>query len=412
MTLLCVEKLPLEEMQRRHALCRELCLKIQPKAGGILLFSRLSIYYLTGTYADGIFWLPMDGQPLLFMRHATDNALERALCESPLSAIHPLPAWDDLEGICRELHSPLSTTVAAEKGALPWNMAMQVQNALAGHDFVAADAIILQARSRKSAWELQKMRIAGARHHHAIYELLPQKMHSGMSERDLAHVAWETFFSLGHSGMNRMGNFGEECFLGHIAAGDNGNYPSHFNGPLGLKGEHPAIPFMGDKNTLWEKNQILAMDIGFSLEGYHTDKTQVYFSGKLQNMPLQARKAHEACIEIQQRAAERLRPGAIPSEIWEEAKASAQRLGIEEGFMAIGDNKVPFLGHGIGLVIDEYPVIATRFDAPLEKGMTLAIEPKVGIAGLGMVGVENTFEVTDAGGISLSGTQYDIVEVE
>ncbi len=404
---LSVEKLPLEEMQNRHSACIHLCQKIQPHAGGMLFFSRLSIYYMTGSFADGVLWLPVQGEPLLFVHRGQ----ERVALESHLTHVHAMPHWKDIPHLCQELGSPLSPTLAAEMSALPWNMAKDVQQALPQHNFVAGDAILLQARSRKSAWELNKMRIAGARHHEGVFTLLPQRMQAGMSERELAILSWDVFFSLGHSGMNRMGHFGEECFLGHIAVGDNGNYPSHFNGPLGLKGEHPAVPYMGHSKALWEKNQILAMDIGYALEGYHTDKTQVYFSGKLQDMPSVARKAHEACMEIQQRAAEQLRPGAIPSEIWNDAKARAVKWGIDEGFMGLGGNKVPFLGHGIGLVIDEFPVIASRFDAPLEEGMTIALEPKVGISGLGMVGVENTFEVTPNGGISLTGEDYEIIEV-
>ncbi len=405
---LCIEKLPLEEMQHRHELCRTLCQELQPKAQGMLFFSRLALYYMTGTYADGIFYLPLQGAPLLLLQRGA----ERAHLESPLNAIHHLPAWDKLADFCQELGTPLATCIAAEMGALPWNMATVLQQGLKDSTFVNVDSIFMQARSRKSLWELKKMRLTGARHHEGVFKRIPQRIHAGMSERGLSIISWQVFFELGHSGMNRMGHFGEECFLGHIAAGDNGNYPSHFNGPLGLKGEHPAVPYMGNAHTIWQKDQILAMDIGYALEGYHTDKTQVYYSGKIESMPAKARHAHDACIEIQQRAAERLRPGAIPSEIWDEAKKSAQRLGIEEGFMGLDGNKVPFLGHGIGLVIDEYPVIAPRFDAPLVEGMTLALEPKVGIRGMGMVGVENTYEVTAQGGASLTGDDFTIVEVE
>ncbi len=414
--VLSSEKLPLAEMQRRHNLCRTLCQQLSPQAGGIVVFSRLSIYYLTGTYADGVFWLPLQGTPLLFVR----RAVERARAESPLAHIHLLTSSPheksnfgaQIRALCQDFSSPLSTHVAVEMEALPWNMAREWQQGLTKHSFTAADPILLRARSQKSSWELNKMRLAGARHHEGVYKQLPTRLRAGMSEREISHISWDVFFGLGHSGMNRMGHFGEECFLGHIAVGDNGNYPSHFNGPLGLKGQHPAIPYMGNSQSIWEKNQILALDIGYVLEGYHTDKTQVYFSGKLQQLPDVARKAHDACIEIQQRAAEALRPGAIPSEIWNETLTHAKRLGIEEGFMGIGGNKVPFLGHGIGLVIDEFPVIAARFDEPLMEGMTLAIEPKVGIAGLGMVGVENTFEVTPSGGISLTGNDFNIIEVE
>ncbi len=419
------EKLPLSEMQRRHCLCRELAEVHTPNAGGLLFFSRLAIYYLTGAYAHGVFWLPTQNssntsEPLLMLFEqaqptslASISVLDHYATQSPVMNMCTISSYDDISKCCSDYSAPISSVVAAEMGSLPWSYARKVQASLGEvKEFVAADAIFLKARSRKSLWELNKMRIAGARHHEAVAHILPQRMQAGMSERELAHLSWEVFFSLGHSGMNRMGNYGEECFLGHIAAGDNGNYPSHFNGPLGLKGEHPASPYMGDAQSVWQKNQILAMDIGFVLEGYHTDKTQVYYSGSVAQLPSQVRKAHDVCIEIQERAARSLKPGAIPSQVWNDAKEYAQKQGIDEGFMGLGGNKVPFLGHGIGLVIDEFPVLAQRFDEPLYENMTIAIEPKVGIAGVGMVGVENTFVVTKTGGESITGEDYSIIEVK
>ena len=77
--------------------------------------------------------------------------------------------------------------------------------------------------------------------------------------------------------------------------------------------------------------------------------------------------------------------------------------------MGLGDNRVPFLGHGIGLTIDERPVVANGFDRPLEEGMTLALEPKIGIPGFGMVGLENTFEVGPEGGRCLTGGDTGIL---
>ena len=76
--------------------------------------------------------------------------------------------------------------------------------------------------------------------------------------------------------------------------------------------------------------------------------------------------------------------------------------------MGLPENKVGFVGHGIGLAVDEYPVLAKGFDQPLEEGMVMAVEPKVGLQGLGMVGIENTFEVTKGGGKSLTGEKYGI----
>ncbi|MGC8767948.1 M24 family metallopeptidase [Calditerrivibrio sp.] len=62
-------------------------------------------------------------------------------------------------------------------------------------------------------------------------------------------------------------------------------------------------------------------------------------------------------------------------------------------------------------MIDEYPVIAKGFDDPLEENMVMAIEPKKGIENVGMVGIENTFLVTAKGGISITGNDYDIINV-
>ena len=65
--------------------------------------------------------------------------------------------------------------------------------------------------------------------------------------------------------------------------------------------------------------------------------------------------------------------------------------------MGYGDNQVSFLGHGVGLDLDEFPVIAPRFEMPLETGNVIALEPKVFFADLGGVGLENTYVITDDG---------------
>ena len=117
-------------------------------------------------------------------------------------------------------------------------------------------------------------------------------------------------------------------------------------------------------------------------------------------------------MEVQAYAASQLKPGEIPSEIYAKSMDMAAKAGFAEGFMALGANKVAFLGHGIGLAIDEQPVLAKGFDAPLELGMVLAIEPKMGVPGLGMVGVENTFEVTPQGGVCLTGNSFEMICVE
>jgi Xaa-Pro dipeptidase len=146
------------------------------------------------------------------------------------------------------------------------------------------------------------------------------------------------------------------------------------------------------------------------VEGYHTDKTQAYWSSSA-DIPVVARDAQSVCLDIQAALAEALRPGAIPSELYAMGMRMAEQAGFAEGFMGLGSGQVRFIGHSIGLAVDETPVIAARFDDPLLPGMVMALEPKIGIPGIGMVGTENTFEVTGSGGKSLTGDNFDPVFV-
>lgn len=403
-----LETIPREELALRWQRCREALAQMVPEAGGLLATSRTAIYWLSGSWMNGLFWLPREGEPVLLVR----KGMERARLESSVAAMAPYRSYRDIAGAVAECGGTLASTVAVEMNGLPWTMGDKLRSALASVTLLPGDAALGYARSRKTAWELAKMRLCGERHNFALAEVLPEMLHAGMTEREVSHAAWNVFFELGHGGPLRMGNPGEETFLGHVAAGDSGNYPSVFNGPLGLRGEHPAIPVMGYAGKVWKRGEVLACDIGFCLEGYVTDKTQVYFAGTPDEVPQAVRVGHEFCKNVQDWLAENLRPGAIPEDLYMHCVAWAEREGLAGGFMGLGDNKVPFVGHGIGLVIDEFPPVAKKVRTPLEEGMVLALEPKFGIPGVGMVGVENTFEVTADGGVSLTGDMYDIVCID
>jgi len=397
--------IPPEELERRRSRCSRLLAGEFPDAGGVLVFSRLNIYYYTGTLAAGVLWLPLEGPPVLLCRRGRD----RAAMESHLEHLVPFRSFLDIEGLLSDAGSPLTPRVAAEMNGLSWSLSRSLTKHLPGRSFLPGDRTLALVRSVKSEWERERMRRAGARHSLCLQGLLPPFLSPGMTEQSVAHRIWQIFFQQGHQGLLRMGNYGEEIFLGHVAAGESANYPSVLNGPVGVRGVHPAVPFMGSPSVLWKAGEPLTVDVGFGLEGYVTDKTQIYWPGNPGSLPDQVRAGHDFCVAIQERLAASLRPGALPAELASEAFLLAGKQGWEEGFMALGPNKVSFIGHGIGLAIDEYPAIARGFDSPLEEGMVIALEPKIGIPGLGMVGVENTFEVTAGGGRSLTGQDFDII---
>jgi Xaa-Pro aminopeptidase len=401
-----LECLPLQEHRSRIAACLSNLALLAPQCSGLLVFSRMNIYYLTGTWASGALWVPVHGRPLLLCR----KGLERAVLESPVQDIVPFRSNAEISSLAGDHGVKMGPAIGVEMAGLPWAMGRKLEQTLAGTELVPADEVLARTRAVKSEWELAKMRLVGARHHECLTELLPERISPGMTEREISLKVWEVFFSRGHQGMLRMQAPGEEAFLGHVAAGDSGIYPSVFNGPLGLRGQHPAMVHMGSAGKVWKGNEVLMLDCGFCVEGYHTDKTQAYWSSSA-DIPVVARDAQSVCLDIQAALAEALRPGAIPSELYAMGMRMAEQAGFAEGFMGLGSGQVRFIGHSIGLAVDETPVIAARFDDPLLPGMVMALEPKIGIPGIGMVGTENTFEVTGSGGKSLTGDNFDPVFV-
>ena len=170
----------------------------------------------------------------------------------------------------------------------------------------------------------------------------------------------------------------------------------------------PAVPLIGSRERKLRKGDLVFVDVGFGVEGYNTDKTTTYMFGS--PLPQYAIDIHNKCVDIQNEIAAMLKPGAIPSEIYNIIMSGLDEEFLQN-FMGFGNRKVKFLGHSIGLQIDEMPIIAEGFDDPLQEGMVFALEPKRGIANIGMVGIENTFIVTARGGECITGDNPGLIPV-
>ena len=406
-TFTALEAMPRPELEVRWAALRKYLQKCAPHASGLLVFSRVNIYYLSGTLAAGLFWLPSEGEPVLLLR----KGLERARLESPVSNIAAYRSFKEVQAILAKFGQQFSGKVAVEMKGVSWAMASMLQERVTGVHFVPGDQALSMARTRKTPWEMAKLRLAGEAHSTAILRILPGLLRPGMTEKEIGIQCLETFLKLGHSGQLRMNAEGEEIFFGHIAANDSGNYPSYYSGPMGFRGVHPASPCLGSQ-MIWEPGAPLCVDMAFAYQGYATDKTQTYWAGPPGSLRADAGQAYDLCCKIQDLAARDLRPGCLPSRIWANALELVASTPFRAGFMGLGENQVPFLGHSLGLTIDEQPVIARSFDEPLEEGMVIALEPKIGLPGFGMVGIENTFAVTPRGGESLTGDDMGMIFID
>ena len=390
---------PLSELQMRVERCRRIMDAMLPdEAGGLLCTARADIYYLTGTLANGLCWLPREGEPVLLVR----KGAERCRLESPWTHVGSYASFGEVEALCADAGSPLTSCVAVDKRAMPWNTALLLQARLPGVCFLEGGGVTTRMRAVKTGYELERMRRAASLHRHVLIEAALRWLHPGMTERGIAHALWDDSLACGHGGQTRV-THGEAPFLGSVSAGVSGNYPVSSISPTGAQGEHPAMPVMGYAGQVWLSGQPLLVDTAFVTEGYHSDMTVTFWAGSPASVPDSVRRCHDACVCILRRCAAMLRPGVAAVEVWREAARMAAALHVTEGFMGLGGNYIPFIGHGIGLAMEEWPALASASDMLLELDMTIALEPKIGIPGMGMVGCEGVFRVSEQGGEALYG---------
>ena len=358
----------------------------------LMLVGRVNQYYFTGSMQDGLLMIRRDGTCIYFVRRSYDRARQ----ESALSDVLPMESYRDAAKVvgadCGKtyLETEIMTLGVLERLKKAFHMGTP-------HSL---DRIVLSVRAVKSPAELALMEESGRLHRHLLENLVPGLLREGMSEAELAGRVTLAMLETGYHGVTRFGMFQTEMGIGQIAFGTNSLLRTSFDGPGGMRGMSAAVPLVGNRERKLNRGDLVFVDVGYGVEGYHTDRTQVYRFGEEPTPEMTA--LHTLCIDIQREAAAALRPGNLPSDVYKTA-LSHVRPEMEPDFMGFQGQKVRFLGHGVGLQIDEFPVLTIGFDEPFQSGMTIALEPKIGLAGAGMVGVEDTYVVTDKGGRCLTG---------
>ncbi len=392
-----VAKKELED--RRARLCSALA-KECPQWDSAVILSRINQYYLTGTMQDGLLIIKKDGTVMYFAR----RSYERAKSESPLDCIYPMESYRDAAATAgKELGNTL-----VEKEILTIGILERLKKHFTFENIYDLESALFGVRAVKSQYELELMTASGKLHKRLLEEVVPAILREGMSELDFTAELYEKMLKLGFHGVSRFYRYQTEMIAGQIGFGENSLHHTNFDGPGGMKGMSAAVPILGSRERFLKKGDLVFVDIGFGVDGYHSDRTQVYMFGAKPDT--ETAKAHGACLEIQKRTAELLKPGNIPSEIYGKIKGDIAPDFLEN-FMGFGSRKVKFLGHGIGLHIDEPPVIAKGFDRPLEENMVIALEPKKGIPAVGMVGVEDTYIVKPDGGFCITGGEKEIMVI-
>lgn len=366
---------------------------------GAVIVDKINMFYFSGTIQKGMLFVPAQAEPVFFIR----RSVERAEKETPLKKLVPLTRFNDISKYLQSMSYDVNR-LGIDESTTTVSMFKKLRKTLPYSSFEDIQFMLSMIRAVKSDYELDQVRQAGMRHE-LLYDAIPGMIQEGMTEWELGACIHAKMLELNFTGVCRLADPSTELFAGAVNFGESGNYPTASVGPVGLVGQSAAFPFFGGHKKLGRGEPIF-IDTGASCNGYYTDKTRIFSLGPL---PQVAVDAHKTCLDIQEAVRVRLKPGALPSAIYQKVyEQEVLSRGFGKDFMGFGDNQVAFLGHGIGLVIDEFPAIAEKVRIPLEKNMVIAVEPKKGLAGIGLVGIENTFLVTASGGEKLTPGDDDI----
>ena len=372
------------------------------KVGAALIVQRADLFYFSGTVQDAHLCVPVDGEPILMVF----KSLERVIAESPLSRIAPLDSPKDIHATLRQYGYVLPQSIGLELDVLPANLYFNYQRLFAGKNLVDISDLIRRVRAIKSPYEIEMIRRA-AKLSDQVAARVPGLLRAGMTELELAGQVEAEARRLGHQGIVRMRLWGSEMFYGHLLAGPSGAIPSFLSSPTGGTGANPAVA-QGPGFRPIRRHEPVLVDYVFALNGYYSDHARIFSIGEL---PDELMAAHAAMLDVQALIKKAAKPGVKSGDIYDLALERATALGYNKNFMGVGKKRIRFVGHGVGVELDEFPFLAAGQNLELQQNMTLALEPKLIFPKKGVVGIENTHVVTGDGLEQLGRFQDEIVVI-
>ena len=369
---------------------------------GLLVIQKMNLYHLSGTTQDGLLFLPLEGKPFLM----TKRELERAKVESPIENVVALKSTQEIPSLIQIHRGRFLQSLGLELDVLPARDYLKFQEVFPGTRLMDASSILREARKIKSPFEIDLMRKAGEIGK-KVYQEARKILKEGMTEIEFGGLLEAAAKRYGHEGLLRVRSLNYEAYTWHVLSGPTGGIVSQSDSPMGGLGLSPAFP-VGASLKVMKAHEPILVDFGTCYHGYQTDETRMVSIG---DMGQKFIDAYKACKEIHDVLLEEIRPGADCETLFVKGLRLAEKLGYKNSYLGPPGLQTRFIGHGIGLELNELPFIAQGQSYPLEEGMTFAVEPKIVFPGEGSVGIENTVVVTKDGCEILTPVEQDIFQL-
>lgn len=363
-----------------------------------ILTTSVNVFYMVGGIYNGYYYLPADGKPIHFIKRAIDFQLDNVThIRKP-------------EQIAEELQKAginLPSKVLLEIDALSFTDANRLMSSLGlGTEAISNASVLLRRlRSVKSEFELQQVRLCAARHVE-VYKQVPSIYKPGMTDLDLQFEIEFLMRKHGSLGIFRSYGANMDIYMGSLLVGENAESPSPFDFALGGKGGSSILP-LGACGEQIKPGDAIMIDMAGNYSPWMTDMTRVFSVGKISDL---AYKAHNVSAEIHQEIVSKAKNGIPCADLYNLAIEIVSKNGLDDYFMGT-KQQAKFIGHGVGLEINEPPVLAPRSKELLLTNTVFALEPKFVIPEVGAVGYENTYLVKEDGLENLTVLDENIIDL-
>lgn len=361
-------------------------IKVELEASGsaaALIGANVNIYYTSGRYFRGYVYISQDNQPIWFV--VKPQVFE------PEENVVFIKKPEEIPGILLKLNLSLPSSIALEQNDLTYSDITRLIKLFPESNLTNASSILRKARMIKTEWEINEMKIDGI-HHTKVYGEVKDCYKPGMTDLQLQIEIEKKLRLEGALGVSRISGNLMEINLGSVINGDNADTPGPYEFTMTGAGVHESLPVGADNSPILKGHTVM-IDMNGTFNGYQTDMTRVWSLGNVSEL---AFKAHECSIKILRTIEKNALPGALLKDLYFTAMHIVEEDNLTDYFMG-HINKVSFIGHGVGIELNELPVISPKSNDILQSNMTLAIEPKFVIPHVGAVGIENTYVVTQSG---------------
>jgi Xaa-Pro aminopeptidase len=380
-------KLPKSEIDGRIARLKDHLKSTELE--GALLMTTVELYYYSGIGTGGAVYVPVDDEPIRLVERNLD------LVES-YSLIPNIRPMGRMSQLFQTLNLPSNSRIAMESDVIPYSLMSYLQSRADGIHLSDGSDIFRKIRSRKSDYEIGLIE-AAAKLVDQSFEYCTEIATPEMTEIELSMRLDAWMVENGHAGFITTRSFTSEMLIYSYVVSSSGSTLNTFFTPVSGVGLSLKYPLGPTRQKLGRDRPFLVDSCG-NMKGYHSDTTRTFICGRFDD---DLGGKLDSLSQVKSFLLREMKPGANLGELYGDVIELSIELGIHENFMGVDDNRVSFIGHGVGLELDELPIFYSK-GPDLEQGNVLACEPKIITPGREVLGIEDTYAMTGSDNRPLS----------